>query len=66
MLALTERVTPRPVSPWRAARNDDGSYALTNVAGGRALEIPGGRTANGAPVRSRDSDGGANQPWTFK
>ncbi|WP_020124844.1 non-reducing end alpha-L-arabinofuranosidase family hydrolase, partial [Streptomyces canus] len=44
----------------------DGSYTLTNVAGGRALEIPGGRTANGTPAQVWDSNGGAHQHWNFK
>ena len=51
---------------WRASQNGDGSYTLINVASGRALEIPGGQTANGTPVQIWDSTGGANQHWNFR
>jgi endo-1,4-beta-xylanase len=51
---------------WRATRNSDGSYTLTNAASGRALELPGGQTASGTPVQIWDSNGGANQHWTFR
>ncbi|MFJ1758553.1 endo-1,4-beta-xylanase [Kitasatospora sp. NPDC088134] len=40
--------------------------ALINAVGGRALETPGHRTANGTAVRIRDSWGAANQHRTFK
>jgi endo-1,4-beta-xylanase len=51
---------------WRANKNGDGSYTLTNVASGRALETPSGQTGNGAPVQIWDSNGGANQHWNFR
>lgn len=50
---------------WRASPNGDGSYTLVDVASGRVLETPGGRTANGTRVEVRDP-GGGNQHWSFK
>jgi endo-1,4-beta-xylanase len=38
-------------------------YALTDVAAGRALDVPGGQTANGTPLQVWDAHGGANQQW---
>jgi endo-1,4-beta-xylanase len=38
-------------------------YTLSNVATGRALDEPGGQTANGTPLEIWDSNGGANQHW---
>jgi hypothetical protein len=45
----------------RASRNGDGPCTLTNVASGRALEVPAGQSAHGAPVRIRDSTHGADR-----
>ncbi|PIM66165.1 1,4-beta-xylanase, partial [Streptomyces sp. JV178] len=50
---------------WKARRNSDGTYTLTNVASGRVLETPRGRSANGAPVQVWDSNGGTHQRWKF-
>jgi endo-1,4-beta-xylanase len=38
-------------------------YALVDVAAGRALDVPGGQTANGTLLQVWDSHGGANQQW---
>ncbi|WP_431683963.1 non-reducing end alpha-L-arabinofuranosidase family hydrolase [Kitasatospora sp. KL5] len=48
---------------WRATKNGDGSYTLTNVASGRVLDEPGGQTANGTKLLVWDANGGANQHW---
>ncbi|GAA2740868.1 non-reducing end alpha-L-arabinofuranosidase family hydrolase [Kitasatospora cinereorecta] len=48
---------------WRATKNGDGSYTLTNIASGRVLDEPGGQTANGTKLLIWDSNGGANQHW---
>ncbi|WP_189957518.1 non-reducing end alpha-L-arabinofuranosidase family hydrolase, partial [Streptomyces alanosinicus] len=48
---------------WRAGRNSDGSYTLTNVASGRALDEPANRTGNGTRTTVWDANGGANQHW---
>ncbi|MEV6210406.1 non-reducing end alpha-L-arabinofuranosidase family hydrolase, partial [Kitasatospora sp. NPDC051914] len=48
---------------WRATKNGDGSYTLTNIASGRVLDEPGGQTANGTKMLVWDSNGGANQHW---
>ncbi|WP_329497184.1 non-reducing end alpha-L-arabinofuranosidase family hydrolase [Kitasatospora herbaricolor] len=48
---------------WRATKNGDGSYTLTNVASGRVLDEPGGQTGNGTKMLVWDSNGGANQHW---
>ncbi|MFD9592987.1 non-reducing end alpha-L-arabinofuranosidase family hydrolase [Kitasatospora sp. NPDC059973] len=48
---------------WRADRNGDGSYTLTNVASGRVLEEPGNQTGNGTRMQVWDSTGAANQHW---
>ncbi|MER5512175.1 RICIN domain-containing protein, partial [Streptomyces sp. NPDC002766] len=39
--------------------------SLTDVASGRALEVPSAQSANGSPVQVLDSNGGANQHWNF-
>lgn len=51
---------------WRANQNSDGSYTLTSIATGKALDEPGGQTGNGTRMTIWDSNGGANQHWTFK
>ncbi|MFG3053300.1 non-reducing end alpha-L-arabinofuranosidase family hydrolase [Kitasatospora sp. NPDC048239] len=48
---------------WRATKNGDGSYTLTNVASGRVLDEPGNQTGNGTKMQVWDSHGGANQHW---
>ncbi|MFJ6384900.1 non-reducing end alpha-L-arabinofuranosidase family hydrolase [Kitasatospora sp. NPDC092039] len=48
---------------WRATRNNDGSYTLTNVASGRVLDEPANQTGNGTKLQVWDSHGGANQRW---
>nr|BFD92045.1 non-reducing end alpha-L-arabinofuranosidase family hydrolase [Kitasatospora sp. Xyl93] len=48
---------------WKATRNGDGSFTLTNVASGRVLDEPGNRTANGTKPQIWDSNGGSNQHW---
>ncbi|MGW2377812.1 non-reducing end alpha-L-arabinofuranosidase family hydrolase, partial [Kitasatospora sp. NPDC001683] len=48
---------------WRADRNGDGSYTLTNVASGRVLEEPGNQTGNGTRMQVWDATGAANQHW---
>ncbi|MEW1914269.1 RICIN domain-containing protein [Kitasatospora sp. NPDC085895] len=50
---------------WRAGQNSDGSFTLTDIAGGRVLDQPGGKTANGTRMQVRDADGGANQHWNL-
>ncbi|WP_329493806.1 RICIN domain-containing protein [Kitasatospora herbaricolor] len=39
---------------------------LTSIATGKALDEPGGQTGNGTRMTIWDSNGGANQHWTFK
>ncbi|PBC78534.1 endo-1,4-beta-xylanase [Streptomyces sp. TLI_235] len=48
---------------WKAAKNGDGSYTLTNVASGRVLDDPAGQAANGTKLLVWDNNGGANQHW---
>ncbi|MER6535655.1 endo-1,4-beta-xylanase [Streptomyces sp900105755] len=38
-------------------------YSLTDVAAGRALDVPGGQTANGTSLQVRDANSAANQQW---
>ncbi|OLZ62415.1 1,4-beta-xylanase [Streptomyces sp. IMTB 2501] len=38
-------------------------YSLTDVAAGRALDVPGGQTANGTSLQVWDASGAANQQW---
>ncbi|MEV7180283.1 RICIN domain-containing protein [Kitasatospora sp. NPDC093679] len=46
---------------WHAGQNSDGSFTLTNIAGGRVLDQPGAKTTNGTRMQVRDANGGANQ-----
>ena len=39
------------------------AYALSDVAAGRVLDVPGGQTGNGTPLQVWDANGGANQQW---
>ncbi|MEV6212534.1 non-reducing end alpha-L-arabinofuranosidase family hydrolase [Kitasatospora sp. NPDC051914] len=48
---------------WKATKNTDGSYTLTNIASGRVLEEPANRTGNGTRMQVWDSTGAANQHW---
>ncbi|WP_371131462.1 endo-1,4-beta-xylanase [Streptomyces sp. Ag109_O5-10] len=38
-------------------------YSLTDVAAGRALDVPGGQTANGTSLQVWDANSAANQQW---
>lgn len=38
-------------------------YSLTDAAAGRALDVPGGQTANGTTLQVWDANGAANQQW---
>jgi beta-xylosidase len=40
-------------------------YTVSNAAAGRALDEPGGQTANGTALEIWDANGGANQQWRF-
>ncbi|WP_445022413.1 endo-1,4-beta-xylanase [Streptomyces sp. SAS_276] len=38
-------------------------YSLTDLAAGRALDVPGGQTANGTTLQVWDANAAANQQW---
>ncbi|WP_225849406.1 RICIN domain-containing protein [Streptomyces sp. HPF1205] len=50
----------------RVSLSSDGPYTPVGVDCGRALDTPGGQTANGTRVEVWDSGGGGNQHWSFK
>nr|WP_140494140.1 RICIN domain-containing protein [Bifidobacterium sp. UTBIF-78] len=48
------------------ARQADGSYVITNVSTGKALEVADGRAAAGAAVQQYDSNGTTGQRWFIR
>ncbi|THA50624.1 RICIN domain-containing protein [Streptomyces sp. A1136] len=52
---------------WRATRNADGSHTLTNVASGRALDVPSGSSGKVRDPRTfperTDTSGGRSYRW---
>ncbi|MBN8459527.1 MAG: autotransporter-associated beta strand repeat-containing protein [Verrucomicrobia bacterium] len=43
--------------------NTEGSYRITNVLSGKALDVSGNSSDNGAAIDVWDSNGGGNQKW---
>ncbi|MET7694488.1 RICIN domain-containing protein [Streptomyces sp. NPDC005483] len=44
----------------------NGSHVLTNIAGGRVLDEPGGQPSNGTQMEIWNSNGRADQHWSLR
>ncbi|WP_082480046.1 glycoside hydrolase [Agreia sp. Leaf283] len=61
-----ENAAATPSQQWILTTTDGATWSLVNAASPQALEVPGGSTAEGAPVNVYSSNGGANQAWSFQ
>jgi hypothetical protein len=64
-VAGTGRAGAVPVAPAQVAPPGDGWFSLVNRHSGKALDVLGSSTADGADVVQWSPHGGANQQWRF-